>query len=860
MLFTSLNKRLFGSAATAQPDPLPEAAARAPAAPAEDASALKKRGNESLGQGRLDEAAQCYRQALSLAPDDVDALVNLGFVLAESQRFAEARPPLEKAVLLDPTQDDALYILATVERHSGSPDKAIEHLCAALVLKSDFTACRLDLCRLLFERGELDAARQVVEAGIAIEPNSADMHFCLGNLQLAAGAGDKAAASFETAISIAPANDDARRQLGGIRHAQGELDAALRAYRSIRASVATDDAARLLNLGVAFHDRGALAAAGQCYESAIALQPMLAEAHGCLGAALQAQGQLDVAIARYEEAIRLRPDYASAHNSLGTALQASGQIDRAITHYRSAISLTPNFAQAHRNLGTAFQARDEFDLAMACYERAHTLDPDDPAVHVNLGTLFRLQGALDAAQASYRRALATVPDNAVALSNLGSVLQERGEHDAAIAIFRQALAQKPDHGDAQHNLLFALNYHPDKTAKEIFTAYREYDARAGMPLRDTWRHHTNSTDLTKRLRVGYVSADFRLHAVRHFLEPLLANHDKRSVEVFAYAEQLAADSTTARYRDYADHWATTVGLSDAGLAERIRADGIDILVDLAGHTAKNRLGAFARKPAPVSLSWLGFGYTTGLSAIDYFLTDGASAPQGSEDLFAEQPWRLATPGNVYRPAEGMGEVNALPAAERGFVTFGTLTRAVRVNHHTVRAWAQVLHRVPRSQLAVDSLAYRDKTVRTALLEKFSAHGIGPERLQIGFHSPPWDVLRGIDVGLDCFPHNSGTTLFETLYMGLPYVTLAGRPSVGRLGSSILIGVGHPEWIAHSEDEYVEKCVALATDLPALAALRAGLRDQMRASALMDEAGFARKVEAAYREMFARWVGSATPAP
>jgi predicted O-linked N-acetylglucosamine transferase (SPINDLY family) len=432
-----------------------------------------------------------------------------------------------------------------------------------------------------------------------------------------------------------------------------------------------------------------------------------------------------------------------------------------------------------------------------------------------------------------------------------------GEHDAAIECFQRALALKPDCPIAHYNLLFTLNYHPDKSAQEIFAAYREYDERVGVPLRSTWREHANSRDATKQLKVGYVSPDFRRHSVRHFLEPLLAHHDKRLVEVFSYAELSVEDDVTARYRRLVDHWVPSVGLSDEALAERIRADGIDILVDLAGHTAKNRLGVFARKPAPVSMSWLGFGYTTGLSAIDYMLTDGASAPEGSEDLFAEQPWRLATPGYAYRPAEGMGHVSALPAQERGFVTFGTLTRSVRINHRSIRVWSQILQRVPGSRLVVDSKNYQDEGMSSALLNKFSAHGIGPERLQIGFHSPPWDVLRGMDIGLDCFPHNSGTTLFESLFMGVPYVTLAGRPSVGRLGSSILHGAGHPEWIANSEDEYIDIAVALAGDLPKLAQLRAGLRAQMQASALMDEHGFARKVEAAYRQMFSRWAaGSA----
>ena len=297
-------------------------------------------------------------------------------------------------------------------------------------------------------------------------------------------------------------------------------------------------------------------------------------------------------------------------------------------------------------------------------------------------------------------------------------------------------------------------------------------------------------------------------------------------------------------------------MSDEALAEQIRADGIDILVDLAGHTKGNRLLVFARKPAPVSVSWLGYGYTTGVSAIDYLLTDEASAPAGSEHLFAEAPWRLATPGYVYRPAEGMGEVSPLPALQHGQVTLGTLTRSVRINHRVVRVWAEILKRLPEARLVIDSRNYQSSEMQDALAARFAAHGIGRERLDIGFRSPPWDVLRSMDIGLDCFPHNSGTTLFESLYLGVPFVTLAGRPSVGRLGSSILEGVGHPEWIARSEEEYIEQAVALASDLPKLAGIRAKLRQEMQASPLMDEAGFARKVEDAYREMFKRWADGA----
>ena len=427
-----------------------------------------------------------------------------------------------------------------------------------------------------------------------------------------------------------------------------------------------------------------------------------------------------------------------------------------------------------------------------------------------------------------------------------------GHFAEAEASYRRALQLKPDFADAHSNLLFTLNYHPDKSGAQVFEAYREYERQFGQPYRGHWRPHTNNPDPQRRLKVGYVSPALRQHSSRHFLEPLLAHHDKTVVEVVAYAELNREDAVTARYKGYFEHWVPTKGMSDDALAERIRADGIDILVDVAGHTAGNRLQVFARKPAPVSLHWLDFGYTTGLEAIDYYLTDWPTVPQGSEALFSEEPWRLDGPGLVYRPAEDMGQASELPALKNGHITFGTLTRAVRINHHTVRVWAQLLHRVPGSRLVVNSGDYRSATMQQALSAQFAAHGIDPQRLDIGHQSPPWDVLRGIDIGLDCFPHNSGTTLFESLYLGVPFVTLAGRASVGRMGCAILSGLGRPEWVAQTEDEYVAIAANLAADLPRLQALRSGLRGQMQASALMDEVAFVRRVEAAYQSMFKTW--------
>lgn len=582
------------------------------------------------------------------------------------------------------------------------------------------------------------------------------------------------------------------------------------------------------------------------------LLPDDAEAHFRLGNALLEFGQADGAVASYRRALEIKPDFAEAHSNLGSALHELGRLNEAEASCRQALQINPDYAEAHSNLGAALNDLGRLAEAETSFRRALQIKPDFAEALNNRSNTFKDLGRLTEAEACCRRALEIKPDYAEAHHNMGNILKDLSRLDEAETSYRRALEIKPDSEDTFSNLLFVLNYHPDKSGEEIFEVYREYDAKFGLPHRSEWRPHDNSRETQRRLKVGYVSPDFYKHSVRHFLEPLLAHHDKNALEIYAYAELTTEDQFTARYKSYVDHWVSTIGIDDATLAERIRADGIDILADLAGHTSRNRLGVFARKPAPVSLSWLGYGYSTGLSAIDYLLTDEASVPADSEGLFSETPWRLATPGYVYRPGENMGEINPLPAMSAGYVTFGTLSRGIRINHRVIGVWSEILKRVEDARLVIDSGSFLEAYTQDSLAEKFAAHGISRDRLQIGCHSPPWDVLRGLDIGLDCFPHNSGTTLFESLYMGVPYITLAGRPSVGRIGSSILEGAGHPEWIAKTEDEYVEKAVALAGDLAKLAALRAGLRQEMQSGPLMDEPAFARKVEAAYREMFEQW--------
>ena len=572
-----------------------------------------------------------------------------------------------------------------------------------------------------------------------------------------------------------------------------------------------------------------------------------------LSAALMRLGQRDKAEPFMQKALEHDPTDIDVLSNYGLLLASRGELVQAEVLLRRALHKAPHFMQAWFNLGIVMRGQTRLEAAEVTYRRALELDGDDPGVLLNYSFLLGEMHRFIEAEQCARKAIDIRPDFVNAHMSLGNLLKDQGRMPEALAALRRAIDVDPQNPNAHSSLLFLINCIPDMDPYERFAAYQEFNKRFGEPLHKHWRAHTNNRSTARRLRVGYVAPVFRTHACVMFLEPLLAHHDPDRVELFAYSEQHELDDlATDRYRTYFEHWRDTKDISGDQLAALIRHDQIDVLIDIAGHTRGNRLDAFARKPAPVSLHWLDSGSTTGLTAIDYYLTDAATAPAGSESLFSEMPWRLPRTALVYRPLGSPDPVNDLPALERGYVTFGTLTRAIRLNQRLIAAWARLLQQVPGSHLVINSSNFSQPEVRELWLQRFEDLGIARERLEIGYQSPVWGVLHGVDIALDCFPQNSGTTLFESLYMGLPFVSLAGTPSMGTQGASVLTAVGHPEWIAHSEDEYVDKLVALASDLPALATIRAGLRQEMQASALMDEPGFARDVEDAYFAMFQKW--------
>jgi predicted O-linked N-acetylglucosamine transferase (SPINDLY family) len=402
-----------------------------------------------------------------------------------------------------------------------------------------------------------------------------------------------------------------------------------------------------------------------------------------------------------------------------------------------------------------------------------------------------------------------------------------------------------------------MNYHPGMEASAIAEEHRRWNQVHAEPLRPFILPHTNERSPSRRLRIGYVSPDFRAHSVAYFLEGLLEHHDHSQVEVFCYAEVANPDAVTARMEQLAGHWRRITGMPDAEVAELIRHDGIDILVDLAGHTANRRLLVFARKPAPVQVTWLGYPNTTGLDTIDYRLTDHFADPPGStEHLHSEQLIRLPQSAWCYRPLENPPPVSAPPVHDTGHITFGCFNAMPKINRPLLELWSGILLAVPGSRLLLKNASLGETSMQHQLWKQLQEMGIGPERVEMVGCVPDLSGHLGmygrVDIALDTFPYHGTTTTCEALWMGVPVVTLAGKTHVSRVGASLLSNLGHQEWIASIPEEYVKIAVELAKDLPRLTALRSTLRERMQASPLMDAAGFARDIEAAYRKIWRTW--------
>jgi predicted O-linked N-acetylglucosamine transferase (SPINDLY family) len=645
---------------------------------------------------------------------------------------------------------------------------------------------------------------------------------------------------YRQVLSENPDHGDALFLLAGLDLHSGRADAAVEKLNRATA-VSPDNAAYFTNLGEAYRRIGKHYDAMRALLRAMAIRPRMAEPVFNLGVLMEETGVPEGALACFQHATELKPDSRQIQDRLDRAREAR----RPFKGGPESVLIMVAFANHLSAVGATEQA-------LVLLERALALEPAHAGAHNDHGVILLEASRPDEAIESFRRSLAIVPDVPGSLSNLGSALAACGRVGEAVEAMRRSIAATP-HAMRHSNVLFTMAFDPDVTAEALLAEARTYDRLHARPLAAVHQVHRNDPDPERRLRIAYVSPELRNHCQSLFMAPVLSHHDHERFEITCYSSAFRPDETTKELQGHADRWRSLVGVDDAAAAEQIRADGIDILVDLTMHMANSHLLLFARRPAPVQVCWLAYPGTTGLGAMDYRISDPYLDPPGAGDgAYQEATVRLPDTFWCYDPRAKGPDVSPLPAIANGYVTYGCLNNFVKVNQRVLELWARVLGETPRSRLVVMAPA---GSPRRVLTEALAERGVDADRVEFADRGSRDGYLgryRGIDICLDTFPYGGHTTSLDACWMGVPVVTLVGDRVVGRAGLCLSENIGLPDLVARSEDEYVRIASRLAGDLEGLARLRAELRARMEASPLMDAPRFVGNLEAAYRGMWRRW--------
>jgi len=641
--------------------------------------------------------------------------------------------------------------------------------------------------------------------------------------------------------------------------------------------------------GAEFLAAGEFAQAAGEFQRVLAVAPQTAEAHNNLGVALKRQKKYNEAGAAFQKAIAVRDDFIEAYVNLGDTLRLLNRLEEAKLCLKAALDIDPNCAAAHNNLGIVHRRLGESEAARECFHRALQLQPDDvdaannlgnllaaenqdaaaeeqftQAVandaqsldaHNHLGLLRHRQGRLEEAEQEFQAAIELDPNYIHAHVNLGVLYQHQGRVKEAQQSARRALEIDPSFTTAHSNLLIALGYDADVSVEELYAEHQRWNQTHAAKLTPK-QNHPHNPDPHRAIRVGYVSPDFRDHPVATFVEPLIRRHRRSKFEVVCYSDAPKADAKTELLRGLADRWQDVAALSDAELAAKIAEDRIDILVDLAGHTAGNRLLTFAQRPAPVQISMIGYGWTTGLETIDFRVTDETCDPAGETERHTEELLRVPSGHFAFCPPVEAPEVTRPPVLKNRFITFGSFNNLAKIGPPVIELWAEILKGIPNSRLMLKNAAFQDRGVCERYWGLLERRNVSRGRVIFrGYAETAADHLAAyndVDIALDPFPYTGATTTCEALWMGVPVITLRGDSYVGRMSAGILSQAGYPHLIADMPLQYVSTAVGLGSDISQLEELRHGLRGRLQSSSLCETTAIVSEIESAYRDAWRRW--------
>ncbi|NNE06227.1 MAG: tetratricopeptide repeat protein [Xanthomonadales bacterium] len=739
----------------------------------------------------------------------------------------------------------------------------------------------------LQRQGDLEQANQAWQRILHSHPNHVPALANLASLQARSGHPKRAIKLFRRALKIEPQAPEIWFNLGNLMSQAGDRLEAERSYRKAL-KLNKDFAPAWNNLGALLRELKRTEDAAKCFHKAIELVPGLVRAHCAYADLMLEQGNLPEALKHFTLARESDPTEPLAYLGLGNVLAENRQYPDAIEAFKGGLALrpgdarflaplaelfvltgqeihahtawqsllehNPDSAEAHLNLGRLLyrmrSGSQDVNLAVQHLRRAVKLKPGDLEPRCQLGFTLAELGELGEAGAIARQLLSQYKDSALAYMLEGYIAVQQARIAEGLDAYRKACAIAPQDIDAIGNLCFSSLYADFMSAAEVTELHHEMSGRfSGLATGCTIAERQSRQG---RIRVGYLSPDFRAHPVGYFMEPILANHDRHAFEIFAYANVARLDETGQTLAGYCDHFRMCAGLDDETLLNTMREDRLDVLVDLAGYTSNNRVSVVARRGAPVQAIYLGYPGTTGLEQVDFCLGDKALMPEGSESLYSEQAVRLESPFLCFQAQPGTPDVAPLPAAHNGFITFGSCNNYAKVSDRCVQTWARLLDAVPGSRLIIKAQVLADPHTCDLAMQRFTGHGIDAGRIDMRGPTTPLTRFLGtyadIDIALDTLPYCGGTTSCDALWMGVPVVSLAGEHFYQRMGASILSAIHREAWCAGSEDEYIEIAARLAGDLDALARVRANLRAEMRSSPLCDGAGLARELERAYRMM------------
>jgi len=800
-------------------------------------------------QGELAEAEQLYCRVLADKPNHPPAMAQLGLLKAQQGDAAAAVQWIARAVALDDSVAEWHNNLGVCQRTIGSVNDAILSFQRALEIRSDYADAHVNLGMAFAQQGNLDAAIKSFRGAIQLSPQSAPFLSNLANALRNAGQIDDAIECYSRALAIDPSCAGTASNLGNMLRDKGQLDDAIAAYEKAIAAEPRCHVVRS-NLAVTLLDKGEVSQAIAQLNICLQINPAFAEGHNNLGVCLRKTGALKQAMAAFQKAMQLSPTYCEACSNFASALIEQGKMREGLAAHEQAMRLNPRSADAINNYAVALQTVGQFSQAVAMLRRAISIKPQFARAHSNLGAVLRELGQLDEATTACQKAIEIDPRAVEAHNNLANCWRDRGRLDKALASFSTALKLAPQAHDVDSNRVFTMHFHPDFDERDLATASRQWAQRHAAAFTPSLKPHRNDLTADRRLRIGYVSPDFRRHAAACFMLPLLANHDPKQVEIFCYAGVKRPDDVTDRLRKLAHGWCSTIGLNDDAVADMIRSDQIDILIDLSLHMADNRLLVFARRPAPVQVTWLGYPGTTGLSTIDYRLSDPHLDPDaGNDHVYAEQTVRLPHSFWCYAPIANTPDVNELPAIAAGRFTFGSFNNFCKVTPPTLQLWAQTLRAIPSARMLIQC---QPGSHRQDVLRQMSDQGLAADRIEfVGLMRDEeyFKLYQRVDACLDPIPYPGHTTSLDSLWMGVPVVTLAGRTAVSRGGASILRNVNLGDLVANSADEYVQIASRLAADPSRMQSLRCNLRQMLQSSPLMNAKKFAGDMENIFRQMW-----------